>query len=436
MARTQSEADSSEVLQISIWNVEHFGVAPSDSDSVISIGGKSIPDSSGYSYFNGKIKPEVVDGLPVIQYLQAAYSPYLAQRKLLIQGWNPVSVIAANSTAANNLNGYAKLGADAKTTAELALKAWCIHFQDIGSDIYIPRSNVAIKKVSNGTILAQDKFMVGGYTVKWNDAIESLGNLNVISGTSQQLMPVAKEIANKVGLKTPADTQIGKAIVAIDIELIGSSKSILNYNSFDIAMNWSSWGATQDDGKPAPSFPLPPGSFILSVKSGKTNVHFRESPSMSGKIIGTLNGGDVLIENLPIDKSGWWGVTNPVNGANGFVYGEYLDPKPISYSTKKYSGSASVESGSSTGTNASAGTNTSTSTSTSTGTSTSAGTSTSTSTGTSTGTVKPDQLVPQNNAATDIDKTEEKSNTLLYVGIGVGVLAIGGIAYAILRKKA
>ncbi len=405
MARAGGSVPSEEI-STTITLIENFGVVPATSDATIQIGGKSVADSSGSSYFSGKITPKIIESTPVIPYSQAAYSPYAAQRKLLIPGWNPASVLVANSTALNSLTGYSKLGADPKTTVDIALKAWCLHFQDIGSDIYLPKTWVRVQKISNNSVVSEDIFITGGVTVKWKDALESLGNINISTGSSQQV--IAKS-------KYPADYWIGQAIVDIDINSIGTSKSISNYNSFDIVMNWGFWsGISNDMGKMEAPFPIPPGSFILAIKEGSTNVNFRSEPSLSAKIIGKFNSGEALIENIPLDKSGWWGVVNPNTGSTGFIHSDYVKPMPIFYGPKPSQSVKNDVDISKTETN-----------------------SNDTSVVQTGSTSAADNSLPKPDNTGSIKKKEkEKSNTLLYVGVGVGAIAAIGIAYAILKKRA
>jgi len=170
-------------------------------------------------------------------------------------------------------------------------------------------------------------------------------------------------------------TSVPDALKSVNLKSL-ENKLVPNYSSFDIATNWDFWGMGWDEHKPDDPWRLPVGS--IKLKSTGNNVNFRDKPSKSGKVISILNKGDELLQTLPLDKTGWWGAVDS-GSKYGFVSGEYVQMAPL--------------------------------------------------------------FVPPAAPTTPSKKDdaqlvqEEKSNTTLYIGVGVGILVLGGAAIFLLRKK-
>ena len=345
-------------LSYSISQIDYFGVAPVDSGDAINIAGKTITPASVAGYFR-------------IDYGQAAYSPIEYHDKLIGKGWNPDAVLVANNLLVfNPFIKYTSLGINAKDAAELAAKIWCLHFQDIGSVVYIPRMLVECRESTDGRagkIVSSD--VVGGYTRSWSQILEDLFNVNVIEGKTSEL---------KSSLSSTDLYDIVSKIVEIDIKTISPTNTVLNYNSFELATNWSFWSQeVEESGKPMGNLVIPPGSFLLKVKSTKNNAPLYKIPN--GEKISVLPAGTSLIQTLPMDKAGFWGAIDS-NGVNGFVNNEDVYMDRIFYGPKPESNKTDTGSG-------------------------------------------------------DTTPVKSETNWLLYGGIGAGVLVLGGAAYFLMRKK-
>lgn len=398
---TQQTTGKTEVA-VTVRMIEDFGIAQCQSSTTINIGGKSVPDSTGYSYFTGSITPTISnDGVNYkYNYKQVAFSPPEAQKQLILPGWNSASVLIANNLAGWVLNKYSSISSPPEQAIEIAAIVWCMHFQQ-SDTLYVPRIFVNVIQVQDGVVTASYNKTVGGKSISIQDAKDLLGQVSIQDGSTQQVFDATKATGGT------GSTNIADAILSIDISSIGNNKIVYRFSTLDIVSNWSFWGQRSDDmSKPKAGFPLPPAAVFLQVNDGKTNVNFRSTPSTSGKVISQFDGGKLLIENSAL-KSGWWGAYDPQSGSYGYISSDYVTPvQPWVSSTQKLSNQSIHESPHQ-----------------------------------STSELSPDQNIPANITdqstalSTQNDASQPPSNTMLYIGIGAASLVCIGAIYLATRKK-
>lgn len=391
---------------VSFSMIDDFGIAKCNSSEEINIGGKSVPNSSGFSWFNGKIKPFLSQDGKTFKYgyAQVAYSPPNIQGKLILPGWSSATVLVANNLANMILHKYADITSSPEQAAVIAASIWCIHFSGL-NNFYIPRILVTVAKAQDGKVISSKQTLVGGIETDLKTQLDQLGQLTVQNGSTAPVASAAKQ-TNFIGA-----TGIAYAISNIDSYFIGTKRVVYRYSAVEIVKNWQFWSQDSDEmGKPIDSFPLPPAAVALLVKHGKTNVNFRDKPSTGAKVIAKFNGGKVLLENSA-ESGGFWPAYDPESGNFGYISQDYIDMVNVDADTTIYQKSttsldiSSKESGSES--------------------------------------TKDSGQLPDSTAKdislTDSEQDDEESkssNTLIYAGIGIfSAICLAAVAFAFRKKK-
>lgn len=326
--------------EISVRFLENFGTVSATSMTPLAVGGPvSVPDSDGNSYYKGQVPVYPIalaqgQGL-LVGWGSAAFAPVNLHSQVLRSGWNPASVLVANNFVSyDTLNKYSQMynGVAPDNAMEIAAAVWCLHFQDVGSQIHVPLMSVTVTEKAPPaegrapSVISSNSTIVGGFDKSWAETLDWLGQLSIREGKTSELSAIS-------GPHPIQTDNVTSAIVKVDLDTIGSTKKVANYNSYELILNWGYWSVTSDDmGHQTAYMPIPPGSFNLTVKSGKTNVNFRTAPSITSKVIKQLNAGKSLLQTLPIDSAGWWGAIDE-SGNNGFITGDLVDITPVSYVT-------------------------------------------------------------------------------------------------------
>jgi hypothetical protein len=196
-----------------------------------------------------------------------AYAPLSVQTKLIRAGWTPARIIAANRTSqyyANTISGIQN-----SLIVEMLVIARAISFQKPKTPVYVPISEVVYGGVILGTI--------GGYVLKYEDALSKLGNPVVVD------YPCAD-------LKSAAG---GTEFYKIDPKIVEITQAMLGGKKvpffFDVENNWTCFSDLNSSDVPenARYLPLPPNSIRYSLLG--TDVYVREKASKSSKELTTIS---------------------------------------------------------------------------------------------------------------------------------------------------
>ncbi len=258
-------------------------------------------------------------------YTDVAYAPGSVQASLIRQGWNAASIIAANKPIGYSTGSHSgdcpflyqtPQGFDTAQFAYVSLVLWAMHFQTIGSDIYVPKTAVY---GTNGN--KTDQKLIGENTISWADALKITG-VTVVPGNSGDYKSVVGNDCYKLSGLIYIEKTSSKSL---------SSGIVYNYNSGDLSKNWALWGNNEsEDTKdfpqtakhPLPNIgTLPSGSIELTVTTDNVNV--RDSGSTSGKVLTKLKKGDTVKQISEMNSNGFSQIQLS-DGTIGYASASYL----------------------------------------------------------------------------------------------------------------
>lgn len=353
---------------ISVRFIDWFGIKPIDNQAAPVATGAAAPYSSQVRC----VATAVLDGATKYAWFfpEIAYAPLATQKLLMLQGWTPAAMLAANAMAQNDLVCKESFNAGLPLTPEEAVSSviliWCLNFQQVGSQITTPR---AVVSHGGKSTLIQSR------SLSWAQALETFGNIKAFEGKTSEI--------KKYIQPTPASpTTIPNAIRNYNLSCL-ENKTVPNYSSFEISKNWDFWGKGWDEHKPENPWRIPVGSFLLKAK--KNNVALVDNPTYKTKTkISIINKGETVTQTLPLDKNGYWGAADS-NNKYGFVLGENVEIAPLpDPSPAENQEQAQQQAGS-------------------------------------------NPIVPK-------ESEKKKSNFGIYVGIGASILILGGTLFFLRRK--
>ncbi len=196
-----------------------------------------------------------------------AYAPLSVQTKVIRPGWTPARIIAANRSSQYYANPVS--GIQNSLIVEMMVIARAISFQKPKTPVYVPISEVVYGGVTLGTI--------GGYLLKYEDALSKLGNPEVVS------YPCADLKSSAGGTEW---YKIDPKIIEITQAMLGAKKVPF---FFDVENNWTCFSdnVSSESSKETSFFPLPPNSIRYSLLG--TDVYVREKGSKSAKVVTTIS---------------------------------------------------------------------------------------------------------------------------------------------------